>query len=168
MEGCLFIVFLRMKFLHLLRRYFPILGLGILSMIFLSSCQEPQNLEYRNFRNLKVSNLSFDKATLTTDLVLYNPNNFGLELNRVDLDIFVNNTLLGRSAQNIQVPIPKRGEFVLPIVIDLDVKNLLKNGLTSFTQKEVDIRSKGFVRVGKMGVYKSFDVDYTTRQALSF
>ena len=161
-------LFLNMITTPLQRLRWLVPALILITSFFLSSCQEPQGFEYRSFRNLKVSNIGFDKATLTTDLVLYNPNNFGLDLSRVDLDIFINGTLLGHTAQNIQVPIAKREEFVLPIMIDLDVKNLLKNGMISLTNKEVDIRSVGFVRVGKMGVFKSFPVDYTTRQAVSF
>ena len=111
--------------------------------------------------------LSFAGAALTVDLVYYNPNNFGLQLNRTDLDVFIDSTFLGHSAQNIQVNVPKRDIFTIPLNLDLDVKNLLKNGITSMFNKNVSVRVLGSVKVGKAGIYKSFPVDYTSIQNFS-
>ncbi len=136
-------------------------------VLFLSSCHEPKSLEFRNFSNLKVDKLSFAGAALTVDLVYYNPNNFGLQLNRTDLDVFVDSTFLGHSSQDIQVNIPKLNTFTIPLKLDLDVKNLLKNGITSLFNKNVAVRVLGSVKVGKAGIYKSFPVDYTSVQNFS-
>ena len=137
-------------------------------IIFLTSCHEPKSLEFKEFNNLKVDKLSFAGAALTVDLVYYNPNNFGLQLNRTDLDVFVDSTFLGHSSQDIQVNIPKRDIFTIPLKLDLDVKNLLKNGITSLLNKNVAVRVLGSVKVGKAGIYKSFPVDYTSMQNFSF
>ena len=133
----------------------------------MTSCHEPKSLEFREFSNLKVDKLSFAGAGLTVDLVYYNPNNFGLQLNRTDLDVFVDSTFLGHSSQDIQVSIPKRDIFTIPLKLDLDVKNLLKNGITSLFNKSVSVRVLGSVKVGKAGIYKSFPVDYTSIQNFS-
>lgn len=136
--------------------------------IIMTSCQSPQGLDFRSVANTKLSNVTFEKATLSSDLTFYNPNNFGLELNRTDLDIFIDNNLLGHAAQNLQVQVPARKEFVIPLSMDVDIKNLYRNGLTSLMSKEVTIRALGSVKVGKFGAYKSFPVDYTTKQSFSF
>ena len=136
-------------------------------MVILSSCHAPKDLVFKEFKNLSLDQLNFAGANLKVDLVYYNPNNFGLSLNRTDLDIFVDNTLLGHSSQDVQVSVPKRGDFTIPLTINLDMKNILKNGLTSFLNKQVSIRALGSVKVGKAGVFKSFPVDYTTVQTLS-
>ena len=132
-----------------------------------TSCHEPKSLEFRNFSNLKVDKLSFAAAALTVDLVYYNPNNFGLQLSKTDLDVFIDSTFLGHSSQDIQVNIPKLNTFTIPLKLDLDVKNLLKNGLTSMLNKNVAVRVLGSVKVGKAGIYKSFPVDYTSMQNFS-
>ena len=139
----------------------------VISVTFMTSCREPKDLEFREFKNLTVSNLSFTDAVLKVDLVYYNPNNFGLQLSRTDLDLYVDSSFLGHSSQDIQVSIPKRDVFTLPLILKLDVKNLLKNGLTSLFNKEIDVRLLGKVKVGKAGVYKSFNVDYTSKQNFS-
>ena len=144
-----------------------LLFISTVVIVFLSSCHEPKSLEFRNFSNLKVDKLSFAGAALTVDLVYYNPNNFGLQLNRTDLDVFIDSTFLGHSSQDIQVNIPKLNTFTIPLKLDLDVKNLLKNGLTSMFNKNVAVRVLGSVKVGKAGLYKSFPVDYTSMQNFS-
>ncbi len=135
--------------------------------IFLTSCQKPKDLVFKEFKNLHVDNITFANAALTVDLVYYNPNNIGLQLSRTDLDIYIDSTFLGHSAQDIQVAIPKRDNFTLPLKVDLDVKNLLKNGIASLFNKDVHVRVTGWVKLGKLGVYKSFKVDYTSVQHFS-
>lgn len=134
---------------------------------FMTSCRSPKDLEFRGFTNLSVENIGFTGAILHVDVLYYNPNNFGLELNRTDLDIFIDSTFLGHSSQDLQVRVPRRQEFSIPLKVDLDMRNLLKNGIMGFLNKEVSIRVIGKVRVGKAGVYKTFDMNYQTFQKLS-
>ena len=136
-------------------------------ILFLPSCREPKDLVFRDFQHLTLEKVGLSTATLKVDLQYYNPNNFGLELKRTDLDIYINNTLLGHSSQDLQVAIPKRDVFTLPLKIDLDMKNLLKNGIMSLFDKKVKVRLLGKVKVGKAGVFKIFNVDYETEQEFS-
>ncbi|HPH85460.1 MAG TPA: LEA type 2 family protein [Ferruginibacter sp.] len=135
--------------------------------LFMTSCRTPKDLEFREFKNLSLENIGFSGANLKVDVVYYNPNNFSLELNRTDLDIFVDSNFLGHSSQDIQVKVPKRDIFTIPLKVELDMKNLLKNGITSLFNKEVNVKVLGKVKVGKAGVFKSFNVDYQTVQKLS-
>ena len=144
-----------------------ILAIFIALAVSQTSCHEPKSLEFREFKNLTLDKLSFAGAALKVDLVYYNPNNFGLQLNRTDLDVYVDSTFLGHSSQDIQVNISKRDVFTIPLKLDLDVKNLLKNGITSMLNKSVSVRVLGSVKVGKAGIYKSFPVDYTSIQNFS-
>lgn len=132
-----------------------------------TSCQAPKELIYRDFKNVKVEKVGFDATTLKVDLVYYNPNNFGLQLKYTDLDIFVDNNYLGHSSQDYQITIPKLGEFTLPIKIDVDMKNLLKNSLASLLGKEVMVKITGNVKLGKANVYKTFPVNYEGLQKFS-
>ena len=149
------------------RPYTTILHISVFIICTLSSCRAPKDLEFREFKNLKVENLGFSNANLSLDLVYYNPNNFGLQLTSTDFDIFIDTTRLGHSLQDVQVAIPKRDVFVVPLKVDLDMKNLLKNGITALLNKEVKVKVLGKVKVGKAGVYKSFNVNYETTQRFS-
>jgi LEA14-like dessication related protein len=130
----------------------------------LTSCSVPKELEYRDFKNLTIEKIGFSSSAIKMDLIYYNPNNFGLELNRMDLDIFINNNYLGKTSQDYQISIPRREEFSIPIKIDVDMKNLLKNGFTTFLNSEVTIKVTGTIKVGKLNVFKSFPVNYEGKQ----
>ena len=146
----------------------PLLFLIFLMTNLLLSCSTPKELEYREFKNLTIDKVGFASSSLKMDLIYYNPNNFGLELNRTDLDIFIDNNYLGRTSQEYQVSIPRREEFAIPIKIDVDMKNLLKNGLITFLNNEVMIKVTGTIRVGKLNVSKSFSVNYEGKQQFIF
>ncbi|MBC7422908.1 MAG: LEA type 2 family protein [Ferruginibacter sp.] len=98
------------------------------------------------------------------NLIYYNPNNFGMELNRTDLDIYINNNYLGKASQEYQVAIPRRAEFSIPVTMDVDMKNLLKNGFITLLSNEVMIKVIGTVKVGKLNVFKTFPVNYEGKQ----
>ena len=141
--------------------------LAAVLLLILPSCRSIKDLEFRNVKNLSVENIGFTAATLKAEVVYYNPNNFGLELNRTDLDIFIDSTYLGHSSQDLQVNVPKRENFTIPVVVSLDMKNFLRNGLTALVNKQVLIKVVGRVKVGKAGVYKSFPLTYQTMQKFS-
>lgn len=144
----------------------PIIFLIVL--ICTSSCQAPKELEYRDFKNLSVDKIGFASSMLKVDLIYYNPNNFGLQLKYTDLDIYVDNNYLGHSSQDYQITIPRWSEFTLPLQVQLDMKNLMKNAIpTLLLSKEVMIKITGTVKLGKANVYKTFPVNYEGLQKFS-
>ena len=136
-------------------------------VIFTTSCQAPKDLVYRDFKNLKLEKVGFAATTLKVDLVYYNPNNFGLQLKYTDLDIYVNSNYLGHSSQDYQITIPRLAEFTMPLAIEVDMKNLLKNAFPTLLGKEVLIKVTGTVKLGKANVYKTFPVNYEGVQIFS-
>ena len=145
--------------------FYPVAILMV--VIFATSCQAPKELLYRDFKNLKVEKVGFAATTLKVDLIYYNPNNFGLQLKYTDLDIYVDNNYLGHSAQDYQISIPRLAEFTMPLAIEVDMKNLLKNALPSLLGKEVLVKITGSVKLGKANVYKTFPVSYEGLQRFS-
>ena len=143
-------------------------SIAIITIIFFaSSCQAPKELVYRDFKNLKVEKVGFATTTLKVDLIYYNPNNFGLQLKYTDLDIYVDNNYLGHSSQDYQITISKLAEFTMPLAIEVDMKNLLKNALPTLLGKEVMVKITGTVKLGKANVYKIFPVSYEGLQRFS-
>jgi LEA14-like dessication related protein len=140
--------------------------LSVILTILLISCSSPKQPEYRESRNFKVGKLGFSTSTLTTDLVFYNPNNFGMHLDKFDLDVFVDNNFLGHTKHEQLVSIPKKAEFAIPVKMDVDMKSLLKNGINAILSKDVVLKVVGTIRVGKGNISKSFPVNYETRQKL--
>ena len=139
----------------------------ILLITAMTSCRAPKDLEYRDFKNLRVQQMGFASSTIKVDLVYYNPNNFGLQLKETNLDIFLDSNFLGHSAQEYQITIPKRAEFTLPFEVNVDMKNMLKNALSTILSKNVWVKVTGTVRLGKANIFKTFPVSYEGLQKFS-
>jgi LEA14-like dessication related protein len=132
----------------------------LIGIIYLSSCSAPKALEYKDFKHFTITQLGFTSTSVKMDLIYYNPNNFGLQLKRTDLDIYLDNTYLGHTIQEYQITIPNRNDCSIPIQIEVDMKNLLKNSLTAFFNKQVLVKVTGTVKIGKANIFKSFPVNY--------
>jgi LEA14-like dessication related protein len=145
----------------------PLPLFSIVLSILLLSCSTPKELEYRDFKNFSVEKLGFSTTSVKMDLIYFNPNSFGMQLKQADLDIFVNNNYLGHTLQDYQVAIPKKAEFSIPIKLEVDMKNLFKNGLATLLNKEVMVKVTGKVKVGKANVFMSIPVNYEGKQNFS-
>ena len=132
------------------------------------ACSTPKALEYRTYKNFTIEKLGFSSSAVKLELVYFNPNNYGIELNSTDVDIFVNDTYLGHSAQDYQTSIPKKEEFSIPLKIDVDMRNLLKNGLTTLLRHKVTVKITGSIKVGKSNVFMIFPVLYEGKQTFGF
>jgi LEA14-like dessication related protein len=138
-----------------------------LILLFAASCKKPQSFDYRDLKNLKIENIGYEKTALSMDLVYYNPNGFGVDLKKVDCDVYVDNTYLGKFQLDTLMHIPRRAEFNLPSRILVDMKSLLKNSLNLLFSKEVLVNVKGTTRVGKAGFYTTVPFNYEARHKLN-
>ncbi len=124
-------------------------------------------MQYRETRNFKVDKLGLATSTLKTDLVFFNPNNFGLQLNKFDLDVYVDNNYLGHTSHDQLVSIPKKAEFSIPVKMEVDMKNLLKNGIDAIFSKEISLKVVGSIKIRKGRISKNFPIKYESKQKIS-
>lgn len=132
----------------------------LFAVSLLVSCGPPKALEYRDFKNFSIEKLGFSNSTVKMDLVYFNPNNYGLQLKRTDLDIYINDVYLGHTSQEYQITIPKKEEFSIPIQLSVDMRNLFKNSLNIMMKNQVMVKLTGSIKVGKANVFISFPVNY--------
>ena len=142
-----------------------LVSLVIATLLF--SCSAPKELEYRDYKDFAITKLGFSKSQVKMDLEYYNPNNFGLQLRRTEVDVFINNSLLGHTTSDTLIQIPKRGTFLLPIKFDVDMQTLLKNAWTTMVKDAVTVKVTGKIKVGKGNVFMSFPVNYEGKQSFS-
>ena len=141
--------------------------LFIFLLVAIMSCSSPKALEYTTYRNFSIEKLGFSTSAVKLDLEYYNPNNFGLQLRRSELDVFVNNNLLGHSSLDTLINIPRRDTFLLPIKFAVDMQNLFKNTWNTFSRNEVTIKLTGRLKIGKANVFMSMPVNYEGKHKFS-
>ncbi len=138
----------------------------LVGLVF-GSCKKPESFEYRDLRNFKIDSLGFEKSAISMDLVYFNPNNFGVDLKKVDCDVYVDQNYLGKYVLDTTMHIPKRSEFVVPSAMLVNMKSLFKNTLTALFSRELLLEVKGTTKVGKGGVYITVPFSYSGRHKFS-
>jgi LEA14-like dessication related protein len=145
-----------------------ILSILTISLIVLSSCgtsnlKEP---EYRDIRNIRLINLGPLQSTAGVDLVYYNPNKFGVQLESARGDIYVDSSYFGQFELNEKVQVKKRSEFILPATIKVDMISAIKNQRDLLNKKEALVRVQGTAMVKKAGFSKEVPISYEHTESI--
>lgn len=135
---------------------------SLLAISFLS-CSKPQGFEYRDLKNFKVNNVGFDKSNISMELVYFNPNNFGVDLKKVDCDLYLDNNFVGKFMLDTIMHISRNSEFSLPATMDVDMRNIFKNSVNVLFSREILVGAKGLTRVGKGGIFVTVPFNYEGR-----
>jgi len=114
-------------------------------------CQKPMLPEYLGFSNPQFDKTNLQNSQIAANLKFYNPNNFGLKLKRVDMDISLNDKLANHYLLDSTIIIPRKDTFFVPLSIRVDLKNLLSNALQVFITRQVKITLDGKVKL-KSGI----------------
>ena len=119
-------------------------------------------------KNLKLDHLGFSKTKVSMDLVYYNPNNFSVNLKKVDCQVFLNQNYLGNYLLDTTIHIAGKSVFVVLASVSFDMMDVIKKGFNILINKEALIGIKGTTRVGKSGFYFNVPIQYETKYKLPF
>lgn len=145
-------------------RYLLIIaGLAIL----LSSCKKIKEPVFKGIQNLGVSKLAKGKSMLTLDMSYFNPNNINAQLKEAEGEAWMDSTFLGHFRVDSAVSIPANADFLVPVKLDVEMKNLFKHSLTAFLNEQVLITINGKAKVGKNGFYRKIPLRYEGKQNLA-
>lgn len=147
---------MRLKFLS-----FP-----FLTILFAASCSNPKDLVYQQVNNVHVNRLGFKESMVGLNVVYYNPNKYGLKAKGGDIDVFMNDKYLGKANIETATDIPKLDTFSVPVSVTLNMQSLLQNSFQFLQSSDVTIRLKGYVKVGKAGVFINVPVDCITKEKI--
>ena len=132
----------------------------------LFSCRQIVAPEYVGVENLQLGASSFTNTTLSADVQLYNPNRSNLTFKSGSLDIFVDDRKLGHSELDSTIYIPRQDTFSIPLVVKLDIANVIGNALSMGLKDSVMVRLTGKIKVGKSGVFITRPVNYERKEKL--
>lgn len=134
--------------------------------LFLIGCKQPQSFELQEFKNFKLEKLGADQSQVAFELTYFNPNNYKVDLKRVDCEVYINDSYLGKYILDTVMVIPKKDTFNLPSRMQIDMKNVFKNAFTSIFNREIKLTLKGTTRVGKAGIYMNLPIEYEGRHQI--
>ena len=141
--------------------------LNIFLVLTVISCRQPKDLVYKDVQHIKLNGFGINHSTISVDVRMYNPNKYGIQLKDADVDVFVNQTYIGKMfVVNGVYEIPRADTFLLPLNVDVDLKTVLPNALSFLLEKAVVIKLTGKIKAGKHGVYVSVPINYEGRQEI--
>lgn len=128
------------------------------------SCGNPKELVYQDVKNFKLYELSLNPE-IGMDIQFYNPNKYGMTLKDANIDVFINDKLVGKSSLTQTFHVPGADTFLLPVKLRTDLKGLFANTISIIANKKVKMRLDGYVKAGK-GIFLPVPIHYEGTQRL--
>jgi LEA14-like dessication related protein len=139
---------------------------ALLPLLLLLSCNAFKMPEYKDFKNFKIEKWGMAESTVTMDLVYYNPNKIGFQVKKTEADVYVDGVYLGKAISDTLIKVAKRSDFIIPLKIKADMKNVFKNAWSALSNKTVLIKANGTISAGVAGVFKSIPMNYEGRHEM--
>lgn len=139
--------------------------LYLLTIILLASCGNPQELQFQDVKGIRIKELS-SNTKAEVDIQFYNPNKFGMKMKDGDIDLYLNNKLIGNAKLDDTYDVPGQDTFILTANMDIDVKSALPSALDILLNNKMTVELKGSVKAGK-GVMIPIPIKYKGEQKLN-
>ena len=134
--------------------------------VTLIGCKPIEPVEFREFKNIKIDNLSDNKLQISSDLVLNNPNKVKIILTKINLEIFLDGIQLVKIQDEKQREIKGNIESEINIVGDINIKNLEsflnQRGISLLlTGENPNLKFLGDLEVKVYGIRETISIDYS-------
>lgn len=139
-------------------------------VVGLVSCNtEAMKPEFQRVDNIEVLDLTKNNVSVTAGLTFLNPNPISIDLNTIDLEVYINDVKVGDVNQAEKITMTKKSEFTVPMTINFKPADLFKKNLQGAMQvaamfieeQKFDIVFKGSSEFGVKGINIEIPVDYT-------
>jgi LEA14-like dessication related protein len=106
------------------------------------------------------------QSTAGVDLIYYNPNKFGVQIETARGDIYIDSSYFGKFELDEKVKVKKKSEFILPATVKVDMISAIKNQQELLKKKEALIRVQGTAMVKKAGFSKEIPISYEHMESI--
>lgn len=139
-----------------------LLFLCAITLLF-SSCLTQKVVEYKGIENVSYKSEN-NTPQITFDLVINNPNNWGLRLSDLNSQVFVADHMIGNALLQNTIKIKRKSDVYIPISLNLsmsDVIALIPTGLSLFGKKsKVNTAVDGDLVLKKFLFKKKYKVNF--------
>lgn len=147
------------------RNFFSVVLL--LTLFVCSSCLTIRPVEYKEISNLHV-NSSLSSPEVSFDLIISNPNNWGVRLSSFQSDVMLDNKNVGKVLLPPGMKIKRKSDVSIPVNIKLTTAELLSflpGGLSllSGEKKDLDAGVSGNMKISKFIFSREYSFKYTEK-----
>jgi LEA14-like dessication related protein len=158
-----FTLFCSYKYINM-KKLFSIIAVSQFFLFTLSSCGSLKAPDFKGMENVRVGRLGANESSLNIDLHYFNPNKSKLKLKKAEGDAWIDDNLLGHFSIDTLIQIPANADFRMPVLLEMNMKKLLKNSAALLLKSEVTLRVEGKAKVGKGGIYINYPIHYEGKQ----
>ena len=134
--------------------------MAIMLVYALSSCSKPQPPQYVGYENFRIEKASLSNSILATNVKLYNPNSYNLQLKSASMDVYFNDKFLGHSSLDSLIILPAKDTAIFPLRMQASAKDILSNSAKLLLNPEVKIRISGNAKAGRGGIFINVPINY--------
>ncbi|HEX8316345.1 MAG TPA: LEA type 2 family protein [Flavisolibacter sp.] len=139
---------------------------GIALLYVLSSCSKPQPPQYVGYENFRLEKASLASSILATNVKLYNPNGYNLQLKSASMDVYFNDKFLGHSTLDTLITLPAKDTAIFPLRMQASAKDILSNSARILLNPDVKIRITGNAKAGRGGIFINVPINYEGMQRI--
>lgn len=139
----------------------------VLITCLFTACSKPLAPTYLGYQNFRLEKASLENSILSTDVKLYNPNRYALQLKSASMDVYFNNSYLGHSSLDTLITLPAKDTVLVPLQLQAKAKDLLNNALKVLLNPDVKIKITGSAKAGRSGFFLNVPIDYEGTQRIN-
>jgi LEA14-like dessication related protein len=136
----------------------------LLLFVAVAACRKPKELVYQEIGNFGIKKAGLKQTIISLDIRLYNPNKYTLKLKTANVDVYMNDSHLGKMLVGETTSFAALDTTALPVMLDVDLMNVLPNAFQLLINSEVNIKLTGTLRAGRKGIYITVPINYEGKQ----
>lgn len=140
----------------------------LILLLSFTACKVNKNPEFKSIKNVRINNYSISTISVSADLVFFNPNSIGGNLELTDLKIYSKNLLL-TTIKSKTFKAPAKKEFTIPLTTEIRTSNLIKNrkdlmnlAMNAGLDMEIPLHYKGTIIYKLAGLKYNYPIDFET------
>lgn len=144
--------------------------IALLAIVTMASCGKMKKPEFIGVENTKMGKISKGNTEVLANIRFFNPNSFDANVKHAEGDVWLDSAYIGHFIVDERISIPAKKEFVVPVKLMMDMKQLpmmlLRFGPGIADKPEVFLKATGTLRAGRSGFYKNIPIKYEGSQNL--
>jgi hypothetical protein len=134
----------------------------VISGLLVSSCLPKEQVVFKSVKNLVLDGGLDGEPLLKGEAVFFNPNKIQTKLKEINVDILVDGKKAARVDQQMNLVVPGKSEFTVPIQANISLKDfgLLDAVIGFFGGKSYNVQFTGYLRVAVHGITVKVPVKY--------
>lgn len=136
--------------------------IAVMASMCLGSCSL-QEISVGKPQDVKVDNISLREIKISGKIPVNNPNNFGFNINKAKLDIYLNGISVGSLNKHERIHIKPHSNDAYTINYEASFKDIVKDPMalkSALLQGSTTLKLSGYVKASKFIISKKIKVEH--------